>query len=130
MREGNQLGIIAGSIREDYNKIPGTGVIPKFDTYEKVLAEFDPNQRVKVFSQSCGVPEEIGSYRAKNENDKMRALSSGELDEGIKIFNFYKEQVNKDSLFIWANGNTYVDSQNQLKIFNDAYYQTGLQYRF
>lgn len=100
MREGNQLGIIAGSIREDYNKIPGTRVIPKFDTYEKVLAEFDPSQRVKVFSQSCGVPEEIGSYIAKNENDKMRALSSGELDEGIKIFNFYKEQVNKDSLFI------------------------------
>ncbi|QQB74064.1 autotransporter serine protease fusolisin [Fusobacterium canifelinum] len=130
LREENKLGLIAGSIGENYDKNPGTGVIPKLETYEKVLEKFDPNQKVKVFSQSWGVPEKIGSYRAKNENDRMRALSSGELDEGRKIFNFYKEQVNKDSLFVWANGNTLINNQNQVVLFNDAYYQAGLPYLY
>lgn len=127
LREGNKLGIIAGSIGENYNVNPGTGVKPKIDTYEKVLEKFDPNQKVKVFSQSWGVPETIGSYIGKTDYEKMVALASGDSDEeGRKIFNFYTSQVNKDTLFVWANGNT----KSNGGLFNDAYYQAGLPHLY
>ena len=133
LREKNKLGIIAGSIGEndDFSGREGTAVIPKLETYKKVLEKFNPNQKVKVFSQSWGVPETIGSYKGKSEEERMRAIAPGQTsDEGRKILDFYKKEVKKDTLFVWANGNTYIDSHNQLKIFNDAYYQAGLPYLY
>ncbi|WP_147383289.1 autotransporter serine protease fusolisin [Fusobacterium vincentii] len=77
LREKNKLGIIAGSIGEndDFSGREGTAVIPKLETYEKVLEKFNPNQKVKVFSQSWGVPETIGSYKRKSEEERMRAIA-------------------------------------------------------
>ena len=133
LREKNKLGIIAGSIGEndDFSGKEGTTVIPKLETYEKVLEKFNPNQKVKVFSQSWGVPETIGSYISKSEEERMRAIAPGQTSsEGRKILDFYKKEVNKDTLFIWANGNTLVNNQNQVVLFNDAYYQGGLPHLY
>jgi len=133
LREKNKLGIIAGSIGEndDFSGREGTAVIPKLETYEKVLEKFNPNQKVKVFSQSWGVPETIGSYKRKSEEERMRAIAPGQTsDEGRKILDFYKKEVNKDTLFVWANGNTLINNQNQVVLFNDAYYQGGLPYLY
>jgi len=133
LREKNKLGIIAGSIGEndDFSGREGTAVIPKLETYEKVLEKFNPNQKVKVFSQSWGVPETIGSYKWKSEEERMRAIAPGQTsNEGRKILDFYKKEVNKDTLFVWANGNTLINNQNQVVLFNDAYYQGGLPYLY
>ncbi|BEO94900.1 hypothetical protein FNCV3_17250 [Fusobacterium nucleatum] len=117
LREKNKLGIIAGSIGEndDFSGREGTAVIPKLETYEKVLEKFNPNQKVKVFSQSWGVPETIGSYIWKSEEERMRAIAPGQTsNEGRKILDFYKKEVKKDTLFVWANGNTLINNQNQI----------------
>ena len=130
LREGNKLGIIAGSIGVNHNAL-GSGVIPTLDTYEKILRKFDPNQKVKVFSQSWGVAEPIGTFSGQNDGYRMRAISStNSSEDGRKILNFYREQVNKDTLFIWANGNTSEDANRQLKLFNDAYFQAGLPHLY
>ena len=61
----------------------------------------------------------------------MRAIAPGQTSsEGRKILDFYKKEVNKDTLFIWANGNTLVNNQNQVVLFNDAYYQGGLPHLY
>ena len=130
LREENKLGIIAGSIGTNYNAL-GSGVMPTLDSYKKVLAKFDPNQKVKVFSQSWGVAETIGTFKTKNDEYRMRAISStNSSEDGRKILDFYREQVNKDTLFVWANGNTSEDTYGNLKLFNDAYYQGGLPYLY
>ena len=130
LREGNKLGIIAGSIGVNHNAL-GSGVMPTLDIYEKVLRNFSPNQKVKIFSQSWGVAEPIGTFSGQNDEYRMRAISStNSSEDGRKILNFYREQVDKDTLFIWANGNTSEDANRQLKLFNDAYFQAGLPHLY
>ena len=130
LREKNKLGIVAGSIGANVGS-QSSGVMPTLDSYNKVLAKFDPNQKVKVFSQSWGVAESIGSFKTQNDEYRMRAISStNSSEDGRKILDFYREQVNKDTLFIWANGNTAEDAHGHLTLFNDAYYQGGLPYLY
>ena len=120
LREKNKLGIVAGSIGANVGS-QSSGVMPTLDSYNKVLAKFDPNQKVKVFSQSWGVAESIGSFKTQNDEYRMRAISStNSSEDGRKILDFYREQVNKDTLFIWANGNTAEDAHGHLTLFNDA----------
>ena len=129
MREDNRVGIIASSIgmETELNGEKIDTVIPTLKDYQNALNRFSPNQKVKVFSQSWGVPETIGSYIGKTDYEKMVALASGDSDEeGRKIFNFYTSQVNKDTLFVWANGNT----KSNGGLFNDAYYQAGLPHLY
>lgn len=133
LRENNNLGIIAGSIGEDEDdsRKVSTAVIPKLETYKKALEAFNPNQKVKVFNQSWGVPEEVSNYKGKSEEEKMKALAPGQTaNEGREIFNFYKDQINKDTLFIWANGNTSRTNGNNIVYFKDAYYQAGLPHLY
>ena len=112
LRDGNQLGVIAGSI----GQTDGNGVIPNVAVYKTLLSKFDPNQKVKVISQSWGVPESMATYN-KRSSDEKKAIFSSNKEEGEKILNFYNEQVDKDTLFVWANGNT--ES-------SDAYLQAAL----
>ena len=112
LRDRNQLGVIAGSI----GQTDGNGVIPNVAVYKTLLSKFDPNQKVKVISQSWGVPESMATYN-KRSSDEKKAIFSSNKEEGEKILNFYNEQVDKDTLFVWANGNT--ES-------SDAYLQAAL----
>ncbi len=106
LRENNKLGVIATSIGEndDGTGQKGSAVIPKIEYYQETLERFSPKQKVKVFSQSWGVPEEIGSYRGKSEEEKLGAIATGNqtIDEGRKILKFYQDQVKKNTLFVWA----------------------------
>ena len=126
MREDNKVGIIASSIgietEIDGEKIDT--VMPTLKDYQNALNRFSSNQKVKVFSQSWGVPKKIGDFRVGN-NAIANIAPGGNQAEGQKIFDFYKAQVNNDVLFVWANGNT-------LKgiTFNDAYFQAGLPYLY
>ena len=126
MREGNKVGIIASSIgmETEVNGEKIDTVRPTLKDYQNALNRFSPNQKVKVFSQSWGVPKKIGDFRANN-NAIANIAPGGDQAEGQKIFDFYKAQVNNDVLFVWANGNT-------LKgvTFNDAYFQAGLPYLY
>ena len=112
LREKNKLGIVAGSIRQTN----GDGVIPNVAVYETLLSKFDPNQKVKVISQSWGVPESMATYN-KRSSDEKKAIFSSNKEEGEKLLKFYNDQVNKDTLFVWANGNTQS---------SDAYLQAAL----
>ena len=112
LRNENQLGIIAGSI----GQTNGDGVIPNVAVYETLLSKFDPNQKVKVISQSWGVAKPMEFYKKQDDNYRMATLSSNK-EEGEKLLKFYNDQVNKDTLFVWANGNT--ES-------SDAYIQAAL----
>ena len=112
LRDGNQLGVIAGSI----GQTDGNGVIPNVAVYKTLLSKFDPNQKVKVISQSWGVPESMAKYN-KRSFDEKKSIFSSNKEEGEKLLNFYNDQVNKDTLFVWANGNT--ES-------SDAYLQAAL----
>ena len=126
MREGNKVGIIASSIgmETEVNGEKIDTVMPTLKDYQNTLNRFSPNQKVKVFSQSWGVPKKIGDFRADN-NAIANIAPGGDQAEGQKILDFYKAQVNNDVLFVWANGNT-------LKgvTFNDAYFQAGLPYLY
>jgi len=126
MREGNKVGIIASSIgmETEVNGEKIDTVMPTIKDYQNALNRFSPNQKVKVFSQSWGVPKKIGDFRADN-NAIANIAPGGDQAEGQKILDFYKAQVNNDVLFVWANGNT-------LKgvTFNDAYFQAGLPYLY
>ena len=126
MREGNKVGIIASSIgmETEVNGEKIDTVMPTLKDYQNALNRFSPNQKVKVFSQSWGVPKKIGDFRADN-NAIANIAPGGDQAEGQKILDFYKAQVNNDVLFVWANGNT-------LKgvTFNDAYFQAGLPYLY
>jgi len=126
MREGNEVGIIASSIgmETEVNGEKIDTVMPTLKDYQNTLNRFSPNQKVKVFSQSWGVPKKIGDFRADN-NAIANIAPGGDQAEGQKILDFYKAQVNNDVLFVWANGNT-------LKgvTFNDAYFQAGLPYLY
>ena len=126
MREGNKVGIIASSIgmETEVNGEKIDTVMPTLKDYQNTLNRFSPNQKVKVFSQSWGVPKKIGDFRADN-NAIANIAPGGDQAEGQKILDFYKAQVNNDVLFVWANGNT-------LKgvMFNDAYFQAGLPYLY
>ena len=126
MREGNKVGIIASSIgmETEVNGEKIDTVMPTLKDYQNALNRFSPNQKVKVFSQSWGVPKKIGDFRADN-NAIANIAPGGNQAEGQKILDFYKAQVNNDVLFVWANGNT-------LKgvTFNDAYFQAGLPYLY
>ena len=126
MREGNKVGIIASSIgmETEVNGEKIDTVMPTLKDYQNTLNRFSPNQKVKVFSQSWGVPKKIGDFRADN-NAIANIAPGGDQAEGQKILDFYKAQVNNDVLFVWANGNT-------LKgvTFNDAYFQGGLPYLY
>ena len=131
LREENKLGIIASSIGKEtiINGEKIDTVVPTLTDYQNALNKFNPNQKVKVFSQSWGVPNKIGEYR--RGNDAIAAIApGGNLVEGQKILDFYREQVNKDTLFVWANGNTSRDNQNQVILFNDAYFQAGLPHLY
>ena len=127
MREDNRVGIIASSIGAEIvvgTKIEDT-VVPTLRDYQNALDRFSPNQKIKIFSQSWGVPEEIGKFNAGDNAIANIAPGSGK-DEGQKILDFYKKQVNKkDTLFVWANGNTL----NGVT-FNNAYFQGGLPYLY
>ena len=112
LRDGNQLGVIAGSI----GQTDGNGVIPNVAVYKTLLSKFDPNQKVKVISQSWGVPESMATYN-KRSFDEKKAIFSSNKEEGENLLKFYNEQVNKNTLFVWANGNT--ES-------SDAYLQAAL----
>lgn len=127
--ENTKLNVIAGSIGKSGDD---WGVEPKYELYQEVLKKFDSNQKVKVFNQSWGIPEKVDSYYGKNEEEKMKALAPGSsVEEGRKIFNFYKDVVNnKDGLFIWANGNTSTTNGNNIVYFKDAYYQAGLPHLY
>ena len=126
MREGSKVGIIASSIgmETEVNGEKIDTVMPTLKDYQNTLNRFSPNQKVKVFSQSWGVPKKIGDFRADN-NAIANIAPGGDQAEGQKILDFYKAQVNNDVLFVWANGNT-------LKgvTFNDAYFQAGLPYLY
>ena len=126
MREGSKVGIIASSIgmETEVNGEKIDTVMPTLKDYQNTLNRFSPNQKVKVFSQSWGVPKKIGDFRADN-NAIANIAPGGDQAEGQKILDFYKAQVNNDVLFVWANGNT-------LKgvMFNDAYFQAGLPYLY
>lgn len=126
MREGSKVGIIASSIgmETEVNGEKIDTVMPTLKDYQNALNRFSPNQKVKVFSQSWGVPKKIGDFRADN-NAIANIAPGGDQAEGQKILDFYKAQVNNDVLFVWANGNT-------LKgvTFNDAYFQAGLPYLY
>ena len=126
MREGSKVGIIASSIgmEPEVNGEKIDTVMPTLKDYQNTLNRFSPNQKVKVFSQSWGVPKKIGDFRADN-NAIANIAPGGDQAEGQKILDFYKAQVNNDVLFVWANGNT-------LKgvTFNDAYFQAGLPYLY
>ena len=131
LREANKLGIIASSIGKEtiINGEKIDTVVPTLTDYQNALNKFNPNQKVKVFSQSWGVPNKIGDYRAGRE--ALAAIApGGNLDEGQKMLDFYKDQVNKETLFVWANGNTSRDNQNQVILFNDAYFQAGLPHLY
>ena len=126
LREENKLGIIASSIGKEtiINGEKIDTVVPTLTDYQNALNKFNPNQKVKVFSQSWGVPNKIGEYR--RGNDAIAAIApGGNLVEGQKILDFYREQVNKDTLFVWANGNT-----SEGVVFDDAYFQAGLPHLY
>ena len=92
MREDNRVGIIASSIGAEIvvgTKIEDT-VVPTLRDYQNALDRFSSNQKIKIFSQSWGVPEEIGKFNAGDNAIANIAPGSGK-DEGQKIFDFYKK---------------------------------------
>lgn len=113
LKEGNnKLNVIAGSIGKSGDDL---SVTPRYELYEKILKEFDPKQKVKVFNQSWGTDDTIREARNKSEDYKMSSLAPGSTpEEGRQIFNFYKDVVNnKGGLFIWANGNSMLNKTSE-----------------
>ncbi len=119
LRKDYDFGVIAASIGEN---VSGSGetLVPTAAIYKAAIAKMDINS-IKVFNQSFGTEEDMLNSAFKSEGNRIATLG-GDLTEGTKIYNFYRDTViNKKGIFVWAAGNA--ETKN-------ASFEAGLPYYY
>lgn len=119
IRENSKINLITSSIG-----VSEGGVYPTIEAYQEALNKFDSNQKVKIFNQSWCYPLTINKFKERF-SEQYRNYKLIEYVGGKDILDFYKKQVKEDTLFVWANGNTYKIKNNNF-LFEDSWFQAGL----
>ncbi|WP_022819820.1 autotransporter serine protease fusolisin [Fusobacterium russii] len=86
--------------------------LPNKELYEKIIEKMK-DQKIKVFNQSFAVINEFSNYdSAMGIKDFRVALSTKRgvienlIRDGEELIQFYEKEVQDNSIFVWANGNT------------------------
>lgn len=93
---------IAASIGNDGS---GNGKVnPNIETYRRVFASFNSNQKVKVINQSFGGDREV--EKAPYGNIRNTYFTNDTGPDGEPFVPYFENKVNNDGgLFVWAAGN-------------------------
>jgi len=97
---------------------------PNIESYRRVFAKFDPNQKVKVVNQSFGGEDEVENASYTNVRN---IYFSGDTEPFILFFE--KTVNNKGGLFVWAAGNRKASTLSDLgQDMNSVSEEGGLPY--
>ena len=97
---------------------------PNIESYRRVFAKFDPNQKVKVVNQSFGEEDEVENASYTNVRN---IYFSGDTEPFIPFFE--KTVNNKGGLFVWAAGNRKASTLSDLgQDMNSVSEEAGLPY--
>ena len=102
----------------------GRQIKPNIESYRRVFAKFDPNQKVKVVNQSFGGEDEVENASYTNVRN---IYFSGDTEPFIPFFE--KTVNNKGGLFVWAAGNRKASTLSDLgQDMNSVSEEAGLPY--
>ena len=121
---GAKFKAIAASIGSGGSDPANGQIKPNIETYRRVFAKFDPNQKVKVINQSFGGESEVENFSYSNIRN---VVFSGDTEVFVP---FFEEKVNNGGgLFVWAAGNRKGrTSTNPGQDMNSVSEEAGLPY--
>ena len=121
---GAKFKAIAASIGSGGSDPANGQIKPNIESYRRVFAKFDPNQKVKVINQSFGGESEVENFSYSNIRN---VVFSGDTEVFVP---FFEEKVNNDGgLFVWAAGNRKGrTSTNPGQDMNSVSEEAGLPY--
>ncbi|MDO4690350.1 MAG: autotransporter serine protease fusolisin [Fusobacterium sp.] len=105
--------------------------LPTKELYEQIIGKME-NQKIKVFNQSFAVVSEMINFKSDMGVSDFRVALSGKsgniqevIKDGEELVKFYEKEVNNNTIFVWANGNTISVGGNTVQPMN-AFLNPGL----
>ena len=121
---GAKFKAIAASVGSGGSDPTNGQIKPNIESYRRVFAKFDPNQKVKVVNQSFGGDSEVENASYGNIRN---TYFQGDTEAFVP---FFEKKVNNDGgLFVWAAGNRKGSTRtNPGQDMNSVSEEAGLPY--